>query len=165
MKRFALAILFASACGTASEGGMNGPSMNNHVEHNDDDAPEIQSNDILARDAVTKSARVQHILISWKDMEKAFDGHQDERAQKRSRQQADELAVKVLERVRAGEPMEALMKEFSEDSGSAKSGEAYTVDSAAQLVFEFKRMSMRLNVGEAGLVKTMFGWHVIKRVE
>jgi peptidyl-prolyl cis-trans isomerase D len=163
--KFLAILLLAASCGTASEGSKNGPSVNNHVETADDDAPKIQSNDILARDAVTKRAHVQHILISWNETGKAFEGHQDERGQKRTRQEADELAVKLLERVRAGEPMDALMKEFSEDTGSNKTADPYAVDSAAQLVFEFKRLSMRLNVGEAGLVKTVYGWHIIKRID
>src|SRR5450432_564407 len=102
-----LLVSFVCACG-ASE-GMSGPTMNNHVDDHADDPPEIQSNDILARDANTKNATVKHILISWKELGPNFGGHQDERAHHRTRKEADEIAVKLLARVRAGENMEALM--------------------------------------------------------
>jgi parvulin-like peptidyl-prolyl isomerase len=157
MRSLLLALTLLAACGPGSPGG---PTMNNRM--NDDmDAPppEIQSNDVLERDAVTKSAKVKHILISWKELGK------DARAQQRGRAEADKLAVSLLERVRAGEAIEPLMAEFSEDPGSAESGQSYDVAPDAELVFEFKRLSLRLNVGEAGLVLTQFGWHIIKRVE
>jgi parvulin-like peptidyl-prolyl isomerase len=150
------------ACGPGIPGG---PSMNNKVGDEMEEDPAIQSNDILARDAVTQHAKVKHILIGWKDLADAYQGQMDKRAAGRSRADADKLAVELLGRVRKGEAIEPLMKEFSEDPGSADSGDAYDVDPDAQLVFEFKRLSLRLNVGEAGLVKTMFGWHIIKRVE
>jgi parvulin-like peptidyl-prolyl isomerase len=70
-----------------------------------------------------------------------------------------------LARVRAGESMDALMAEYSEDQGSAATAKSYTVTADAGLVFEFKRLGLRLDAGEAGLVKTEFGWHIIKRVE
>jgi len=156
-----LALLLSAACGPGIPGG---PTMNNKV--NEEDAPPaIQSNDILARDAVTKQSKVKHILISWKDLGEAFQGHLDPRAAARTRAQADELAAKLLERVRAGEAIEPLMAEFSEDPGSNQSGEAYDVSPEAQLVFEFRRMGLRLNVGEVGLVLSQFGWHIMKRVE
>jgi len=138
--------------------------MNNRVSE-EEAPPAIQSNDILARDAVTKKSKVKHILISWKELADAFGGHQDARAAARTRAQADELAAKLLERVRAGEAIEPLMAEFSEDPGSNQSGDAYDVSADAQLVFEFKRLGLRLNVGESGLVLSQFGWHVMKRIE
>lgn len=126
--------------------------------------PEIQSNDVLARDAVTRSAEVKHILIGWRELADAYGGSMDPRAQDRTREKADALAVQLLTRVRSGEPIEPLMAEFSEDPGSNQSGESYEVTVDAKYVFEFKRLAMRLNVGEAGLVLTQFGWHVMKRV-
>jgi len=158
-----VASVLVSACGPGISGG---PTMNNHVgTQEDESAPAIQSNDVMARDAVTRSAKVKHILISWKDLADSFDGRLDARAAKRTRAEGDALAAKLLERVRAGEDMDALMAEFSEDPGSKATGEAYTVTPDAQYVFEFKRMGLRLGVGEAGLVLSQFGWHVMKRVE
>jgi len=135
--------------------------MNNRVNDEPTPAPpSIQSNDILAREADANRTMVKHILIGWKDLDDP-----DPRAAERTREQADQLAVSLLERVRAGESIEDLMAEFSEDPGSARSGDGYEVTPSAQLVSEFKRLGLRLKVGEAGLVLTQFGWHIMKRVE
>ena len=60
--------------------------------------------------------------------------------------------------------MAALMKEYSEDPGSKDNARVYDVTPDAPMVEPFKNLSLRLKVGEAGLVKSPFGWHVIKRV-
>lgn len=159
-------LALALGCGH-STGAMNGPSMNNSLNDQDEPPPpEIQSNDILARDAVTSKSKVKHILVGWKDLAKSYGGlgKMDERAARRSHGEADKLATILLARVRAGEPIEPLMTEFSEDPGS-QGGAEYDVTATAGYVFEFKRLSLRLNVGEAGLVLTAYGWHVIKRIE
>lgn len=163
MMRFVLALLLA-ACGGST--GMSGPTMNNRLEAEAEPAPpEIQSNDILARDAVTNRASVKHVLVSWRGLDEAYGGHQDPRGAARTREQADELAAAILDKVRAGEAIEPLMVQFSEDPGSNVEGNDYPVTPDEKLVFEFKRLSLRLEVGETGLVMTQFGWHVIKRVE
>jgi hypothetical protein len=161
MRRLSFLLLLMLACGPGIAGG---PTMSGKVNDGDDaPPPEIQSNDILARDALTKQSKVKHILISWKDPEHPRE--LDKRAQNRSRAQADDLAKSLLARVVAGEAIEPLMAEFSEDPGSAASGVSYDVNPEAQLVFEFKRLGLRLNVGEAGLVLSTYGWHIMKRIE
>lgn len=154
-------VVAVPACGPGNPGG---PSINNKInpDPEPEERPAIQSNAILARDARTNRAQVKHILIGWKDPER---GDQDPRAAARTRAEADQLAQSLLGRIRAGEPIEPLMAEFSEDPGSAVTGEAYEATPDAGLVFPFKRLSLRLDVGEAGLVLSEFGWHVIKRVE
>jgi foldase protein PrsA len=110
----------------------------------------LQSNDILARDATFSVVSVKHILIG----EERHPG-----------KEGDDLAVALLGRVRKGEPIEPLMREFSEDPGSAASGQAYEVTPQAKYVPEFKDLALRLELGEAGLVLSKFGWHVMKRVK
>ncbi|MSP17167.1 MAG: hypothetical protein EXR73_11275 [Myxococcales bacterium] len=151
-----------AGCGTAS-GGMNGPTMSNRVA-DVEGPPELQSNDVLAREQGTDRAIVKHILVGWRDLGRAYGGHLDERAGARSRADADALATQLLARVRAGAAIEPLMQEFSEDPGS-RDGSPYTVTRDGQYVFEFKRLCLRLDVGEAGLVLTQFGWHVVRRTE
>jgi hypothetical protein len=155
-----LVLLPLAACGPGIAGG---PTMNNRTTT--DDVPEIQSNDILGRDALTQKAKVKHVLIAWRDLAAAYDGQLPERAAVRTRQQADTLAQSILARVRGGEPIEPIMAQLSDDPGSSQTGEAYEVTPDASYVFEFRRLSLRLKVGEAGLVLTQFGWHIIQRVE
>ncbi|MEZ4403878.1 MAG: peptidylprolyl isomerase [Kofleriaceae bacterium] len=123
----------------------------------------LQSSDILARPAGTETVIVQHVLIGWQDVPAAKQRPLDPRAQKRTKAEADALASEILAKVRGGADMVALMKEYSEDPGS-KDGKTYDVGPSTGFVPEFKNLTLRLNLGEAGLVKTAFGWHIIKRV-
>ncbi len=160
-------LLFVLACGTDQPGGPAGPNIGgkiNPAEAPNDDAPAIQSNDVLARETVTQKVSVKHILVGWRELSGAYQGHMDPRAN-RTRQQADELAVVLLERARKGDDFDALVKQYSEDPGSNKNADPYEVSASAKLVFEFKRLSMRLKLDEVGLVKSDYGWHIIKRVE
>jgi hypothetical protein len=152
------------ACG-GSTAGMAGPTLSGKIADASEEAPAIQSNDILARDALVQKAVVKHVLIAWRELGKSYEGGLDPRAAGRSRPEADQLAVELLRRARAGEEFEALMNKYSEDKGSSQTGRAYDVSAEEKLVFEFKRMSLRLKVGESGLVKSQFGWHIVKRIE
>ena len=157
----AVVIALLAGCGPGNPGG---PSMNNRMsgDQSDEETPEIQSNDILGRDARSNRTKVKHILISWKG--RMGEG-EDARAKTRTRADADALAQQLLGRARAGESFDHLMSEFSEDPGSADDGTAYEVSPDASLVFEFKRLGLRLDKDECGLVLSKFGWHIMKRVE
>ena len=73
--------------------------------------------------------------------------------------------MQLLEKVRNGMDMAALMYDYSEDPGTAKSGDPYAVRVDGDFVAEFEALSLRLNVGEAGICQTVFGYHIIKRVQ
>ncbi len=120
----------------------------------------LQSADILARAGTAGPNEVQHILIGWHGLERVTDP----RAAARKKADADTLAVELLGKVRAGADMSALVKQFSEDPGSKDDARAYTVAADIPMVEPFKQLSLRLGVGEAGLVKTIHGWHIIKRI-
>jgi parvulin-like peptidyl-prolyl isomerase len=123
----------------------------------------LESADILARPAESGTVRVQHVLIGWKDAPAAKRGA-DPRAMARTKADADKLAQDILAKARGGEDFAKLMKEFSEDPGSKDSARAYEVSEDVPLVEPFKKLSMRLKENEVGLVKSPFGWHIIKRV-
>ena len=84
---------------------------------------------------------------------------------KRTRAELDKLVPEILARAKKGDTFESLMNEFSEDSAAVKSGEPYHVTPSAALVEPFKKLSLRLKVGEVGVVNSEFGIHIIKRVE
>lgn len=118
----------------------------------------LESADILARTPeTTGSVQIQHVLIGWKGAPAA-------RGATRAKAEADKLATDVLAKVKAGGDMAKLMKEFSEDPGSKDTGKPYEVTPDSPMVEPFKNMALRLKIGEAGLVKSPFGWHVMKRV-
>lgn len=120
---------------------------------------------ILAREPVTDVSVVKHVLIAWAELAPAYGGQIDPRAATRTQAEADELATAILLEIRAGEPIEPLMAEHSEDPGSAADGTSYTATPDASLVPPFKALSLCLEVGEAGLVMTRYGWHIIQRIE
>ena len=122
---------------------------------------DVASGDILAREPLSNKVQVKHILISWKDLDSASD----ERAKKRTKQEAEALVKSLLAQIKAGAEFEALMKEYSEDPGSASTGRGYPVSPDAQLVIEFKQLGLRLNVGEVGVVQSDFGFHIMKRIK
>ncbi len=124
----------------------------------------LESAEVLKRPAGTGTVHVQHILIGWKDAPAVKSGRGDDRAKERPKADADKMAQDLLARVQKGEDMAKLMKEFSEDPGSKDNARAYPVSPDAPMVEPFKNLSLRLKEGEAGLVKSPFGWHVIKRI-
>ena len=120
----------------------------------------LESADILARAPTTQKAKVKHILLGWTDVHTT-----DPRGEKRTRAELETLVKKTVEDLKKGAKIEPLMKQLSEDPGSAESGESYDATPDAGLVEPFKNLSLRLNVGEVGVVKTDFGIHIIQRVE
>jgi parvulin-like peptidyl-prolyl isomerase len=125
----------------------------------------LESADILARPAGTAAVHVQHVLVGWKDTPAAKAGRVDDRAKNRDKAEADKIAQEVITKAKAGEDFKALMKQYSEDPGSKDDGRVYPVAPDAPMVEPFKDMAMRLQMGEVGMVKSPFGWHVMKRVE
>jgi hypothetical protein len=119
-----------------------------------------RSRELLARGRVTERAAVRHLLLAWDELAPTYRGALHPRAAGRSREEADALALQLLAEVRGGEPMERMVSAHSEDSG-----EVLVVTPNSRFVAPFKALSLRLEVGEAGLVRTAFGWHVIERVE
>lgn len=141
--------------------------MNNRIGGNDVTpvASAVVSQDILSREPVANRATVKHILISWKDLADSFNGRQDQRAQQRTKQQAEAQVQSLIQQLEAGAEFDALMKAHSEDVGSAASGTAFEVSPDAQLVIEFRQLSLRLNPGEIGVCQSDFGFHIIKRLK
>jgi hypothetical protein len=127
--------------------------------------PEEAAQEILAREPPAASAEVLHVLVAWSDLASAYGARMDERAKTRTKAEADTLAMDVLKRARAGEDFPALMKAHSEDWASAQTGKTYSVTPDARLVPPFKALSLRLQPGETGIVRTNYGWHVIQRIQ
>src|SRR5512141_730612 len=127
VRAFLVLLLFASC-----SGAKGGPSMNNSMNSANDPKPqtsEVISNDILAREPLANSAMVKHILIGWND---GGDQPHDQRAQKRTKKDAEDQVRALMTQIKAGADFDALMKQWSEDPGSAGSGRAYAVAPDAQ---------------------------------
>ncbi|MBE7027154.1 MAG: hypothetical protein E7410_06320 [Ruminococcaceae bacterium] len=117
----------------------------------------ISEEDILAKydslkeEMIRESIFVKHILVMTKDAE--------------NDEQAKERAQAVLARLTAGEDFDTVMREVSDDSESSYEGYSFTHNDG-QMDADFDNASYALSVGEmSGLVKTRFGYHIIKRLE
>jgi parvulin-like peptidyl-prolyl isomerase len=127
-------------------------------------AIDIDSKDILARTDTAKSVDVKHVLIGWKDLAAAYRGQMDPRAAARSNDDAAALAQDIAKQLTANpDAIDALVQKYSEDPGS-KGGEPYTVDASSGFVPEFKKLALRLQTKEIGIVRTNYGYHVMERV-
>ena len=164
----ALAAASGTSAGARSEGarGAAPRSVRSKAAANKPAAASpLESKDILAREPRTQRAEVLHVLVGWKELAANYRGDMDARGKSRSKDAADRLAREILSKARAGGDFRALMKEFSEDTGSSETGTSYTATPDAGLVAPFKALALRLDVGETGVVETTYGWHVIQRVK
>lgn len=107
---------------------------------------------------LAKKVRARHILIS------TLDDQQQPLAEEELNKKKT-LAEEVLAKVNAGEDFATLAKEYSEDPGSKDNGGEYTF-ARGEMVKEFTDSAFGLNPGEnSELVKTQFGYHIIKLEE
>lgn len=170
----------AAACLIACAGSKGGPSASNPTSTAPatsapagDKAPvepvapaesTVISAEVLGREPLANTAMVKHILISWRDLGEQYGGHLDPRAEKRSKADAETKVRAVLKQLAEGADFDTVMKAESEDLGSAMSGRTFTVTPDAQLVIEFRQLSLRLRPGEVGVCQSDFGFHIIKRI-
>ncbi len=164
-----LAVLLTLAITGCGPGIAGGPTMSNKIGGGPKDLDGAQSAvvsaDILAREPISNSSQVKHILISWKDLGEVFGGRQDQRAQKRTKAEAEAEIKSLMAQLKAGGDFEALMKAHSEDLGSAASGTPFKVTPDAQLVIEFRQLALRLKLDEYGVCQSDYGFHIIRRYQ
>ncbi len=173
MMRIARAWLsFAALAALATTGGCGSasPKPEPAVSHDplvaapaDPAVSPVVSADILAREPLSNTASVKHILISWNDLADAFGGRIDPRAAKRTKADAEALVRTLVKQLQDGADFDTVMKASSEDTGSAISGHEFTVTPDAQLVIEFRQLALRLHTGEIGVCQSEYGFHIIKR--
>lgn len=96
-----------------------------------------------------EEVKASHILIQFSDTVKAAD--------------AKVKAEKALAEVKAGGDFAAIAKKYSDDSGSKAAGGDVGFFGRGKMVPEFEKAAFAMEVGDvSGLVKSKFGYHIIK---
>ena len=159
-----LLVAVAPGCGSHEPGGMSGPSINNRITPKPASSP-VVSTEILTREPRANRTKVKHILIGWKDLEANYGGRLNPRAAARTKRDAEDQIRSLQKQLEGGADFDVLMQAHSEDSGLAANPDGYEVTPDASLVLDFRRLGLRLEIGETGVVETDFGFHLIKRIE
>ena len=93
---------------------------------------------------------VRHILIKV-----------DKDAEESVVEEKKKTAQSLLDRVNNGEDFAELARKYSEDDGSKENGGLYDVKKG-QMVEEFEEWTFSHAVGDTGLIRTDYGFHVMK---
>ena len=110
---------------------------------------------VARRDAVIE-AEARHLLISWRGASRSTST--------RSKAQALERIEAARARLEAGEELEALARELSEDA-TAPQGGALGLIAPGQLFPSFEDALFALDPGEhSDVVETPYGFHLIERI-
>ncbi len=107
-------------------------------------------------EAKLKKVTVRHILLLTQDMNTGAPLSKDKQ------QKAKEKADSLLKRIKAGEDIKTLATEFSEDPGVKENFGEYTFAKTGQMVPEFEDWAFKAKVGDVAIVKSQFGYHVMK---
>lgn len=121
------------------------------MTHSDDELREFYEQNKDYYQTVT----VRHILFLTND---AVTG---EPLPQEQQDEAKRKAEDILARVNAGEDMKQLAMEYTEDTGSKETGGEYTFI-RGEMVKEFEDWSFNAKEGETGIVKTDYGYHVMR---
>ncbi len=123
-----------------------------------DDDEEAASDTTVVEGPREISAR--HILIMYKG-----SAHAPETIG-RTKEEALARAKECLKRLRAGEPFESLVAEYSDEPGAAKRGGSLGRFDRTRMVESFTKAAFALKPGEiSDIVETQFGYHIIQRTE
>ena len=115
------------------------------------DGPNYALAKILGTKPLPDSVRARHILITTTDAKGQ---------QVRSDSAAKKLADSILTAVKGGADFAALALKYSSDGSASKGGDLGTFGYGA-MVPEFNEYAFTKAVGEKGVVKTQFGYHVM----
>ncbi|WP_298346808.1 peptidylprolyl isomerase [uncultured Algibacter sp.] len=112
---------------------------------------------VIAVKQIPDSAKVRHILIPFKGAQSASPDVEQTEAE--AKQTADSLLA-ILKRNRSKFP--EFVKEFSSDQGSVAKEGRYDWHPYNTMVPEFNDFEFEGKTGDLGVVKTVFGFHIIE---
>jgi hypothetical protein len=124
----------------------------------------------VAPETLPQHVQVQHILIG-------FAGSVPGKPITRTKDEAKKLAYELLDRARAGENFDALVKQYTDDSPPGIYGMSGTGVTPAPgefsrdgMVAAFGNVGFAISVGNIGIADwdpatSPYGWHIIKRLK
>ncbi|WP_405291242.1 SurA N-terminal domain-containing protein [Algibacter sp. Ld11] len=112
---------------------------------------------VIAVKQIPDSAKVRHILIPF--IGTRSSGAQATQTEAQAKATADSLLA-ILKTNRSKFP--DFVTEFSTDQGSVENGGRYDWHAYNTMVPEFNDFEFEGNTGDLGIVKTMFGFHIIE---
>ena len=115
-----------------------------------DEQLRVAYNQDQAQFRVPETVKVRHILLKTQGKPASEDP--------KIKAQAED----ILKQVKAGANFTALVKKYSEDTGSVATGGVYSVQRNGQMVPEFENAAFTLKPGESALIKTTYGYHIIQ---
>lgn len=117
---------------------------------------------ILSRVVETRmipdSVKAQHILIATQQQ----NPQTGQMMQTRDDSTAKHIADSVMKLVLGGKNFDSVAKQMSEDPGSKDKGGVYEKVTPGQMVAEFNDFCFTSPVGKIGVVKTSFGYHIMR---
>jgi parvulin-like peptidyl-prolyl isomerase len=123
----------------------------------------LESKEILARPAGTGHVWIHHLLVDWKTAPQHL---RDPKLVTREKPEADKVAKEAVDKLNAKEDPQKVIKEYSaEPDAKDKPQVPAEIGADTPILDEFKNLALRLNVGEAGMVRTPFGWLIMLRVD
>lgn len=126
--------------------------------------------DLMLR-AILQEEVSAKIAVEDKDAQEYFRAHPEEFSGESVRARhilvkTEEEAKQILERLAKMEPFEELARTLSKDSGTASKGGDLEYFRREEMLPEFGKAAFALKAGEvSGVVKTPFGYHIIKLVD
>lgn len=126
----------------------------------------LLENDLYSAEVVTKYTESGEALDEIQkiyDKEYVTAKHILILSEDRSDLDAKKLAESVLKKIKNGDDFDSLMTEYCEDPGVTSNPDGYTF-TTGEMVEEFEKAAFALEVGEiSGVVKSSYGYHIIKR--
>lgn len=127
-------------------------------------ALDLDRKDILGRAKLAPDVYVKHVLLAWRELGPGLQNQIDPRAKQRSNAETAALAQDLAAQLgKDPTKIDSLVKQYSED-GNSLNGVPYELTAQTDFVPEFKQLALRLELNEVGIVRTLYGYHVIERV-
>jgi foldase protein PrsA len=112
-----------------------------------------------------REVRAAHILVVPKASGSTVEANSKD-IEKKADEAALSLAQQLLDRIKKGENFSDLAGQYSDDPGSKSKGGDLGYFGVGAMVPEFERSAFTLKPGEvSGVVKTPFGYHIIKLLD